>query len=230
MKSSLTDRPARKPRSKTQMIAFLRGHFRYSTMNSWNGSTSYAQRIKVHRLNLSSADRDACFDALEIPDAYCESGFNAVLRKFDRDHQYRYQIGTNGRSGGYLVLYRGESSPSGYKSYCDICGQKNYTSTKDTGTRCGRCGAENREDYPPGQEPRTISVMPGQSLGDESESAYEDWDLGSLRSEMNLVWEFDAACEEACRCFVRYARRHQPVETTILVPTKVIVSQKRTKA
>jgi len=29
--------------TKEEMIAFLRDHFRYYTMNSWNRSTSYAR-------------------------------------------------------------------------------------------------------------------------------------------------------------------------------------------
>jgi len=41
-----------KPIDKTNrkaMIAFLKQHFRYDTMHSWNRATSYATCIKLHR-------------------------------------------------------------------------------------------------------------------------------------------------------------------------------------
>jgi hypothetical protein len=46
-------------RSRAAMIAFLVEHFRYDTMNSWNGSTSYAHCIKFSRLGLSPEQTDA---------------------------------------------------------------------------------------------------------------------------------------------------------------------------
>jgi len=42
----------------------------------------------------------------------------------------RYTIGSNGRSGGYLVLYQGEYYDPGYKSRCRACGQLNYQHVK----------------------------------------------------------------------------------------------------
>ena len=35
-------------RYKKSMVDFLKKHFRYDTMNSWNRSTSYANNIKLH--------------------------------------------------------------------------------------------------------------------------------------------------------------------------------------
>jgi hypothetical protein len=39
-------------RSRAAMTAYLKNHFRYHTMNSWNRSTSYACNLKVNRLGL----------------------------------------------------------------------------------------------------------------------------------------------------------------------------------
>ena len=36
--------------NRNEMIAFLTNHFRYSTMNSWNQMTSYANNVKLHNL------------------------------------------------------------------------------------------------------------------------------------------------------------------------------------
>lgn len=33
-------------KDRKEMIAFLKNHFRYDTMNSWNRSTSYANNVK----------------------------------------------------------------------------------------------------------------------------------------------------------------------------------------
>lgn len=106
-----------------RMIRFLRDHFRYDTMNSWNASTSYARCIKVHRLGLDGETADRSFDMLQVDEAFL--GFRRILAEFDRRHDHRWQIGTNGRSGGYLVLYRGGTRESPYRSYCLACGQEN---------------------------------------------------------------------------------------------------------
>jgi len=38
-------------RYRETMGKFLRKHFRYNTMNSWNRSTSYANCIKLHNVD-----------------------------------------------------------------------------------------------------------------------------------------------------------------------------------
>ena len=38
-------------RYREAMTAFLKKHFRYHTMNSWNRSTSYANCIKLHQID-----------------------------------------------------------------------------------------------------------------------------------------------------------------------------------
>jgi len=38
-------------RYKETLTKFLRKHFRYNTMNSWNRSTSYANNIKLHNVD-----------------------------------------------------------------------------------------------------------------------------------------------------------------------------------
>lgn len=46
------------------------------------------------------------------------------LRDFGLEHEMVWQIGQNGRSGGYLVLYQGGRNPSPYQSRCTKCGQQ----------------------------------------------------------------------------------------------------------
>ena len=83
-----------------EMFNFLKDHFTYDTMNSWNCLHSIANNVKVHRMNLTGN----CWKALKAleQDEYFE--VNDMLRDFAADHK-GYKVYFNGRSGGYLVLY-----------------------------------------------------------------------------------------------------------------------------
>ena len=111
-------------RSREAMVTFLKGHFRYNTMNSWNGSTSYAQCVKLHRLGLSPAQYDRAFEMLDLTEVsdMVQSG----IADFTEAHNGCYTMGTNGRSGGYLVLYSSRYEETGHKSRCRSCGQLNF--------------------------------------------------------------------------------------------------------
>jgi predicted nucleic acid-binding Zn-ribbon protein len=122
----LTNLPTRKPRTRKEMIAFLTDHFRYNTMNSNNRAHSYAVNIKVRSLQLTNDQTNRVYETMEAEDCFHESGFIDIIRHFDIDHEYRWQIGTNGRSGGYAVLYQGGKKDTGHKSHCPNCGQRNF--------------------------------------------------------------------------------------------------------
>ena len=176
-------------RSRKAMTEFLSRHFRYSTMNSWNGATSYAHSMKIHKLPLSSEEKDKLHELMECEDAY--RTINDLIADFDCEHDYEYQAGFNGRSGGYLVLYVGGKKPSGYKSYCTECGQKNYAAVEEavpegsirnnehtgTGNKCGRCGANARKNYT--QVHMEVYMRPGQGI-DQGED-FSDWEMEQLR-------------------------------------------------
>ena len=93
-------------RSRKALVDFLKKHFRYHTMNSWNRSTSYANCIKLHHVDKPSGiDEDIWWQMLEV--AYWHDIFNDLLENFARQYDFAWQAGINGRSGGYVVLYRG---------------------------------------------------------------------------------------------------------------------------
>ena len=97
--------PRSKPRGRDSMIDYLKNHFRYNTMNSWNGSTSYARCIKFSKLDLNTEQVNACYRMLQV-----DSAWEAVIdiqHQFAHRHQHEWQMGFNGRSGGYIVLYMG---------------------------------------------------------------------------------------------------------------------------
>lgn len=83
-----------------EMYNFLKDHYRYFTMNSWNKLESIANKVKVYDLKLPYNINDI-LDALEALDW---EPINQAIYTWEREHQ-GYKVGFNGRSGGYLVLY-----------------------------------------------------------------------------------------------------------------------------
>ena len=83
---------------------------RYHTMNSWNNSTAPAYNLKVH--NVADNDLiDKIFELMETENFW--DNINMLINDFDLEHDYQWQAGFNGRSGGYLVLYKGGISKEG---------------------------------------------------------------------------------------------------------------------
>ena len=124
----ISGRPSRKPRSRKEMMAYLEGHFRYDTMNSWNRSTSYAVNVKMGRISFPDRDTEnAAYDWVFYHEEF-NSPLEAakdVLREFTQ-RNCDWGIGFNGRSSGYLVLYRVDRKRLDYRSRCIQCGQLNY--------------------------------------------------------------------------------------------------------
>jgi len=178
-------------RSRKAMIAYLSNHFRYNTMNSWNRSTSYAHCIKVHRLGLTSKQVDKAFDLVNAENFWDE--FQYLIQDFNVDHDYQWQVGTNGRSGGYLVLYKGGWKYEEYKSYCTSCGQRNYKTIEETNDKtCGKCGQRTRINI---KSPRIIPfTWPDKDI-DMCED-FEDWDMDALKSRVQIVQKFDLLAED----------------------------------
>ena len=52
-------------RYRESMVKYLRKHFRYNTMNSWNKSTSYANNIKLYNIDKpDGVDNDTCWEMI----------------------------------------------------------------------------------------------------------------------------------------------------------------------
>ncbi|MGN0178949.1 MAG: YqaJ viral recombinase family protein [Monoglobaceae bacterium] len=83
-------------------------HFRYFTANSWNGSQSYACNLKITRLGLDSGIVEKLFDMIQVQEFFY--GIKDLINEFNSEHNYLWQAGMNGRSGGYLVLYQGTAT------------------------------------------------------------------------------------------------------------------------
>ena len=278
---SILDLVARQPRTRKDMIAYLTSHFRYHTMNSWNRSTSYAHCIKVRHLNHVADISDKLYDLIGVQDSYDESLYNYHLRDFEERHNWAWQIGSNGRSGGYLVLYTGGRKDSGHKSRCTMCGQLNfkrvpvvppedglpsnkaryYIQTHSFWTpqtyleqseikalglpdnvimnmvrevqadikshgeftgdnTCGYCHSKTRVNLT-SPHYQTFS-WPGKDV--DAGEDFAEWDIGSIRDRVEIVWDFDQTCEKAVSSFADFARTHHVEKQTVMVAKEIEVA------
>lgn len=83
-----------------EMYNFLKNHYTYDTMNSWNGLKSIANNVKIYNLNLDG-DYWNALRYLEDDEYFT---VNMMIEDWEAEHE-GYSVGFNGRSGGYLVLY-----------------------------------------------------------------------------------------------------------------------------
>lgn len=103
--------------STKSMWTFLKEHFTYNTMNSWNCGKSIAHNVKVHRLKLDGDWTVALHYLLDEEDSgYLQLSIEDEIREFEKSNPY-YEVFFNGRSGGYLVLCEKE----GHKSVIPEC-------------------------------------------------------------------------------------------------------------
>lgn len=201
-------------RSRAAMTAFLADHFRYDTANGWNRSTSYACSLKLFHLGLPRAMEDKLFDMLEVPEFY--EPINELRQEFAGKHHYLWQAGFNGRSGGYLVLYQGGCRSSSHRSYCTRCGQRNFTSVSETGTRCGRCGEQTRVDFK--QPPLEVFAYPMRDV--DGGEDFEDWSLWDLQQRTALVQEFDRLADDIVTAGIEMAEKFEVREEIFFKPVR----------
>jgi hypothetical protein len=132
---------------------------RYHTMNSWNMSTAPAYNMKVYNV-IDRHLRDKVYQLMDCDGFY--DSINNLIREFDAKHKYLWQAGFNGRSGGYLVLYKGGRKISEHKSYCTACGQRNFTLATKANNTCGRCNEKARVN----KDFFDVFSYPGKSIDD----------------------------------------------------------------
>jgi hypothetical protein len=73
-------------------------------MNSWNNSESLAYNLKIYNV-IDNELQDKVYELMELDEFWEE--INELIWCFDTYNNYEWQAGFNGRSGGYLVLYKG---------------------------------------------------------------------------------------------------------------------------
>lgn len=105
--------------SREAMVKFLKEHFRYSTMNTWNRSTSYANCVKIHRMDLPEKIMERAWDYISGELEVVDFDFMWEDLKYQFLVDNGYAVGFNGASDGYLVLYEAkiEKDKDGRTSY-----------------------------------------------------------------------------------------------------------------
>lgn len=81
----------------------------YYTMNSWNGEQSLAYNMKIYNV-IRPELQDRAFEIYNDEDLghVLYNEINVLIDEFTAATNYEYTAGFNGRSGGYLVLYKSE--------------------------------------------------------------------------------------------------------------------------
>lgn len=199
-------------RSRKEMTAYLQKHFRYSTMNSWNGADSYAHNLKIYNLGLDPEIEMKLYDLLQFQEFYDTQ--RELMDDFARRHQFIWQVGMNGRSGGYLVLYEGELRSTGYLSFCTCCGQRNYRRVEETGNVCGRCHSPARVNYL--TSPMQAVSFPGRGV--DMDEDYDEWPIQVLRDRVRLVQDFDRLADDLVAQAVQFAQDYEIEEVEVCVP------------
>ena len=189
------------------------------TMNSWNRSTSYANNIKLHNFDKpAGVNDDTWWGILEVTEWH--ERLSELLEDFGREHNWLWQAGINGRSGGYIVLYHGGIKPSGYKSYCTHCGQNNYRDVPEGQIGiCGRCEAKARVNF--NETHMQVFTWPGKDT--DMYEDFEDWTLSQIRDRVELVQEFDKLSNSIVDKYVSICRNYRIIDEEILVPQTVKV-------
>jgi hypothetical protein len=201
-------------RSRSSMTAYLSGHFRYVTMHSVNGATSYANCVKVHRLRLTPAQLERAWDMLDMPAVF--HVIRAGLERWAEARRWEWQVHFNGRSSGYLVLYRGGMDyEHAHTAQSDDCGKLTWH-TQDTPCTGEGCDGVLRVLEKPAPQ---IVTWPGRGV-DEHED-WSEWDLGSLRERARLVQSFDRARGLAVATFAGFCNTYRVIEKTVPLPTRV---------
>ncbi len=129
----------------------------YDTMSSWNNAKAPAYNLKIYNV-INDDLQNMVFAMMDTEDFY--TSINDLIDDFNRECDFIYQAGFNGRSGGYLVLYKGGKKLSEHKSYCTDCGQRNFTAVEENNNVCGQCGKPCRINH----TFYTVFTNPGQSI------------------------------------------------------------------
>ena len=133
------------------MWNFLKNHFTYSTMNSWNGMKSIAHNVKLYNLKLDGDWTVALQFLHDEMDTGCLQMFiDDEIREFSRENP-GYVVGFNGRSGGYLVLYNSDN----YRTILPDCVEQ-YDTYEDFKLDCKDYGYRIKDYY---RELREVTLV-----------------------------------------------------------------------
>jgi hypothetical protein len=147
---------------------------------------------------------------------------NNLMVKFGRNHKHEWQVGFNGRSNGYIVLYSGGvNMEHPHLSRCDTCLRPTWYNKEMSCQRNGCFGTLKLLKEPEG----TIFTMPGRSVDQDPE--FREWSCEHLVERVGLIREFDKLCDDCVCAFMDMCDNYRAVEKEIMVPVKIKVLEKK---
>jgi hypothetical protein len=193
---------------RDEMITFLRGHFRYDTINSWNKSTSYARNIKIYRLGLTHEQEMKAYDFIETPGTLDD--ITQIMRDFETEHDHEWQAGFKGRSGGYIVLYKGFKEPDTFtKTVCNHCGIRTGYA-EEMPCKVNGCSGSLKKIS---SSMYRIGSYPGKGVNMDED--FEEWSDDALKARYELVKEFDQMVDDCIAQFKYLLDNFQIVEKEV---------------
>ena len=165
--------------SPKSMWEFLHDHFTYFTLNSWNGCKSIANNMKMYNLKLEGDWGTALrffTDEADMGDA--QFLVQSLISEFERSH-YFYRVFSNGRSGGYLVLYNRDNNTSVLPYWIT-----DYDTYEDFKADVKECCNSSVSDYKQQLRIYTQLVREFDELCDRLRDLANDYSLMSFEDQM----------------------------------------------
>lgn len=91
-----------KERTIEEKYQYLKNHFSYDIMNSWNNLKTIANNVKIYNLGLTNEQQNKFFEINEADNDFLYYETIAIIEEFER--LTNTQVYFNGRSGGYMVI------------------------------------------------------------------------------------------------------------------------------
>lgn len=91
-----------KEKTLEQKFQYIKNHYVYNVMNSWNRLQSIANNIKIYNLELTNEQIDKFFELISIDEELLYANLQFAIEDFE--DITNTNIFFNGRSNGYLVI------------------------------------------------------------------------------------------------------------------------------
>lgn len=91
-----------KEKTLESKFEYIKDHFTYDIMNSWNNLESIANNVKIFNLKLTREQENRFFELVNIDEEYIYDTLNYDIELFKDLGDFN--IFYNGRNGGYLVI------------------------------------------------------------------------------------------------------------------------------
>lgn len=91
-----------KEKTLESKFEYIKEHYTYNVMNSWNNLESIANNVKIWNLELTNEQIDKFLELLDIDSDYIYDILNILIKDFE--DITGTQIFFNGRNGGHLVM------------------------------------------------------------------------------------------------------------------------------